>query len=439
MGTEYGATVGLKHKPPEMGQESGEYVLEPLAPGDDAPCDRFKHACASYDGYVYIHGGRHNGMLGDLWRYSVALGRWEELPGSPGAPDKLEGHSMVAHDGVLYVFGGLMDSGSNCETTPLWKYAIGPRKWFSGRSPEGKEKKPRNRKGHSAVVYQSSMYVYGGYFDISGVVDEFWGFYFDAEKWAELSPTTRGLGPGPRHGHSCVTHNSAMYLFGGLKQMTEQNDFWRFDFRRHNWSSIKTSSGPPKLVGHSSVTHEGCMWIIGGGLPYRSPAGNLWKYHFNSRTWKKVSPGKENSLHAKMYHSAVGVGPQSQPGLCDGASRHTADIRPFSDKSYFFHTKSTNKVANIPAGDVIELETMKKFPASPVFCACPFSGSEHSDEQRLLSNCENEAFTGETEEKGEDLPLVRAPGEDDQNICLIFGGKPLASGCGISVWRLKLG
>jgi len=37
---------------------------------------------------------------------------------------------------------------------------------------------PANRKGHSAVIFGSFMYVYGGYIDIRGSTKEFWKFDF---------------------------------------------------------------------------------------------------------------------------------------------------------------------------------------------------------------------------------------------------------------------
>ncbi|KAM8934784.1 leucine-zipper-like transcriptional regulator 1 homolog [Pelodytes ibericus] len=429
------AQVDTLERHASMRKESAECVLEPLPQSETVPCDRFKHACASYNGYVYMHGGRQDYSLGDFWRYSIALNQWERLPCLAGAPDKLEGHSMVAQDGVLYVFGGMMDSGSNSEVTPLWTYVIDSRKWYAARMLDAKDTRPRNRKGHSAVVYQSCMYIYGGYFDITGAVEDFWVFYFDLKKWATLSTSTRGLGPGPRHGHSCVTYNAAMYLFGGLKHMTEQNDFWRFDFRRHNWASIRTSSGPPKLVGHSSIIHSGSLWIIGGGLPYRSPTSNLWKYLFNSRTWKKVSTGKASSPHAKMYHAVIGVGDNFNQG-CGGSQIKlpAEETKLPSDRPFSFNTWGVNKVASMSTGNLIEMDTMKTSPATPVFCACSLS----SNEERLLSNYDNDAFTGDIDEKEEDLQTPNIK-EGSQDVCLMIGGKPLSVGCTVSVWQLKLG
>lgn len=101
-----------------------------------SPCDRYKHACCSADGNVYILGGRDSGCLRDFWRYSVgkththnscwqAAGsvlscwadrtsncvlvivcdEWTELSCSgDAAPEELEEHSMVAHEVHVFVF-----------------------------------------------------------------------------------------------------------------------------------------------------------------------------------------------------------------------------------------------------------------------------------------------------------------------------------------------
>ncbi|KAM4626186.1 kelch domain-containing protein 1-like isoform 1-T2 [Discoglossus pictus] len=428
-----------------MRKEHEDGVWEPLTQSDHTPCERFKHACVVYDGFIYIHGGRQDCSLGDFWKYNIACNEWEQLPCSRDGPETLEGHSMVAHKDVLYIFGGMIDSGSNEENTPLWLYDIDTGTWSESKAVEGKEARPTNRKGHSAVVYQDDMYIYGGYFDIKGAVEEFWVYSFGTEKWSALSPSTRGTGPGPRHGHSSVTYGSAMYLFGGLKLMAEQNDFWRFDLRRHNWSSIKTSSGPPKLVGHASVIHQNCLWIIGGGLPYRSPNSNLWRFHFHSRSWKKMSKGKDDGESAKMYHSAIGLPVQpllgssiSHQALYHGTAYQEHKLsETHTGKPGSFRTRGTNKVGSIPNTEDIEMKSFKQFPSSPVFCSCSFNKIDQMDEQQLLPGCENvdESFPyiGGVEEDGE--PSRRKVGQD---VILIIGGKPFSKSCKISMCQMKL-
>ncbi|KAG9469391.1 hypothetical protein GDO78_020603 [Eleutherodactylus coqui] len=368
-----------------------------------------------------------------------ALSRWEQLPSCQQAPDKLEEHSMVAHEGVLYVFGGEMDFGANRKNTPLWMYSIDTRRWCEFKAGKGEETRPVNRKGHSAVVYQSAMFVYGGYFDIEGAVEEFWVFYFDAQKWSQLSPHTRGVGPGPRHGHSCVTHNAAMFLFGGLKRMAEQNDFWKFDFWKHNWTIIKTSYGPPKSVGHGSVIYQDSLWIVGGGLPSRTPAHNLWKYHFASRSWKKISRVKQIVDCARMYHCAVAVGSCSTSGTgVSSLCREHLEV-PSGDSSaeklYSFLTSASSKVSPLSNSNsnAIEMKTFTERPASPVLCSCSFSSS--ADEQRLLTSYENESFTL-LEEEYPQTPFSCAGPAADEDVFLMIGGKPLSRQCEISICRI---
>uniref|UniRef100_A0A3B1IQE0 Si:dkey-3d4.3 n=1 Tax=Astyanax mexicanus TaxID=7994 RepID=A0A3B1IQE0_ASTMX len=125
-----------------------------------APCDRYKHASCAFRGNIYLLGGRKKHSLRDFWKYNVR-NEWIELDcGGDQAPEELEEHSMVAHQGVLYVFGGLIDSAYSNSKSPLW--------------PFDTHVMPSNRKGHSAVVMESSMYIYGGYIDMRGTSQEFW-------------------------------------------------------------------------------------------------------------------------------------------------------------------------------------------------------------------------------------------------------------------------
>lgn len=40
---------------------------------------------------------------------------------------------------------------------------------------------PRGRRGHTALVHQGAMLMYGGYQDLRGSSNELWGFHFG--KW----------------------------------------------------------------------------------------------------------------------------------------------------------------------------------------------------------------------------------------------------------------
>ncbi|XP_056280332.1 uncharacterized protein si:dkey-3d4.3 isoform X3 [Pseudoliparis swirei] len=101
-----------------------------------SPCDRYKHACCSHDGNVYILGGRNSSGLGDFWRYSVVRNDWTELNcTSEAAPEELEEHSMVAHEGFLYVFGGILDSAYTAWRCPLWVFDLAKQTWVNCQRP----------------------------------------------------------------------------------------------------------------------------------------------------------------------------------------------------------------------------------------------------------------------------------------------------------------
>ncbi|XP_054471288.1 actin-fragmin kinase [Anoplopoma fimbria] len=259
-----------------------------------SPCDRYKHACCSYDGNVYILGGRGNSCLRDFWKYSVVCNDWTELNcNGEAAPEELEEHAMVAHEGFLYVFGGMLDSAYTTLRCPLWVFDFAKQKWMHCQEKTSplQTQMPTNRKAHSAVVVGSAMLVYGGFVDMKGSSHDFWSLDFDTMAWSLLSGSQQGsLGPGPRHSHSAVANQSCMYLFGGLKCLREQRDFWKWNSTSHTWSSLKNRSGPSRLMGHSAVVHKDSMLIFGevrartfqrtacGGTTSPLRAGGRWPH-----------------------------------------------------------------------------------------------------------------------------------------------------------------
>lgn len=51
-----------------------------------------------------------------------------------------------------------------------------------------------------------------------------------SETWHLVSQGGNVDGPPPRHKHSAVLHDSAMWVYGGMTDLQERSDFWRFDF-----------------------------------------------------------------------------------------------------------------------------------------------------------------------------------------------------------------
>ncbi|XP_050448440.1 uncharacterized protein LOC126849978 isoform X1 [Cataglyphis hispanica] len=250
-----------------------------------APPSRSKHSATLLAGHVYLLGGRNGNLpLKDLWRYSLAESKWEELHPGGERPPALQEHSAVAYKDCLYVFGGELGFSAGTET-PLWVYNVKTNAWRKVRAQRGCAV-PRGRRGHTALVHRGQMLIYGGYQDLRGSSSELWAFHFETESWHLLSSSESG--PAARHKHSAVLHGDAMYIYGGMTDLQERNDCWRWDVNSASWSMLKNKPGPGPLHGHAACRLPSCMLIFGGesgGLA----TNELWRFHFGTETWEKLS------------------------------------------------------------------------------------------------------------------------------------------------------
>ncbi|XP_078119124.1 kelch domain-containing protein 3 isoform X2 [Sander vitreus] len=428
-----------------------------LLQGSQAPCERYKHACCSYGGHVYILGGRDSSSLRDFWRYSVVCDKWTELNcTSDAAPEELEGHSMMAHEGFLYVFGGMLDSAYTAQRCPLWVFDVAKQKWVpcQGKTSSPQSRMPTNRKGHSAVVLGSAMLVYGGLVDMKGCSQDFWSLDFDSMAWSLLNGSQQQgpLGPGPRHSHSAVGSHSCMYLFGGLKGLREQRDFWKWDSTSNMWSSLKNKAGPSRLMGHSAVAYQDSMLLFGGGESQNSPQHCLWRYHFSTQTWEQVATLPSSNPPGKIHHCCVGVGPSYKSNTSSPCSG-SAQPRLLEGKLRLFKNKCfPAPLTFLGSEGAIELETF-----SPDRCYGSKTLTQSSQlfnskeglmgkDAQQIGNCltfENKAFRKQWCCRGDNL-LDKEEEEDEgdtahlPDLLLVLGGKPCTTHSPISIWQMTL-
>uniref|UniRef100_H3AXJ5 Attractin like 1 n=1 Tax=Latimeria chalumnae TaxID=7897 RepID=H3AXJ5_LATCH len=119
---------------------------------------------------IYVHGGykaltgNKYGLVDDLYRYEVSSRTWMILKES-GFARYL--HSAALISGALLVFGGnthndtSLSNGARCFSADFLAYDIACDEWKS--LPKPNLHQDVNRFGHSAVVSNGSMYVFGGF------------------------------------------------------------------------------------------------------------------------------------------------------------------------------------------------------------------------------------------------------------------------------------
>ncbi|XP_022917676.2 host cell factor 2-like [Onthophagus taurus] len=255
-----------------------------------APSARSKHSATVVGDHVYLLGGRNGNLpLKDFWKYSLVTGKWQQLHPSGEKLPCLQEHSAVAYKDNIYVFGGEVGFSAGTET-PLWCYDVKNNSWKKLRPRKGVNT-PKGRRGHSALVHRGTMLIYGGYQDLKGSCGELWAYYFATESWhlvsrSKTKPTGEGYPP-PRHKHSAVIHEDAMWIYGGMTDLQERGDLWRWDVTTGAWSTYRSKINPGPLHSHAACKLPTGMVIFGGEREGHA-TNDVWKFNFTTELWEKI-------------------------------------------------------------------------------------------------------------------------------------------------------
>ncbi|KAK7109648.1 hypothetical protein V1264_013652 [Littorina saxatilis] len=293
--------------------------------GFQLPRSRHKHSACCVGEYLYVLCGKEGtSPLKDVWKFHVRKQNWERIELRGGSLPFLQGHTAVAHKRLILIFGGTFSD--TLGDVQLWTYNTDlchlREVWI-----EPGEAQPLCRRDHSAVVYNNLMYVYGGFVDSAGANQEMWAFSIDEEEWTELTTLGRNL-PGRRYGHSAVVADNAMWLYGGMAGLSPRSDLWKFSFLLHLWSKVKVLGSPPSLSGHAACVIHRQMVVVGGNCQGK-PVSDVWCFSFGTSTWQKLTSSGTTLLPRLSFHSCVSshpVQPGSQPTR--GMTLSTPHLKP---------------------------------------------------------------------------------------------------------------
>lgn len=70
-------------------------------------------------------------------------------------------------------------------------------------------------------------------------MNDVWYFDTSSQNWSQINPGEDSYNPAPRSGHTAVLHNGKMYIFGGLfKLQHELNDLIAYDIVTKSFKKI---------------------------------------------------------------------------------------------------------------------------------------------------------------------------------------------------------
>lgn len=176
------------------------------------PPGRRYHSSTIHQDHLYIFGGQSNSFVNDgsffkdFWCLDLKNSQWKEIKSNN--PETRRYFSFHTFGNFLYIFGGRDDAK---RMNDLWKYDIYNNKWVE-LNPKGYI--PTARSGHSSVIYENSIFLFGGNDGKDVLDDKLYEYNILLNEWKVLDTTKNPRG---RFWHcSCVDHSQGiLYIFGG--------------------------------------------------------------------------------------------------------------------------------------------------------------------------------------------------------------------------------
>eukprot|EP00826_Nyctotherus_ovalis_P057749 TRINITY_DN7903_c0_g1_i4.p2 TRINITY_DN7903_c0_g1~~TRINITY_DN7903_c0_g1_i4.p2 ORF type:complete len:258 (-),score=37.89 TRINITY_DN7903_c0_g1_i4:105-878(-) len=220
------------------------------------PLPRADHSAVLINDSLVIFGGSDQdaGKLGDLWCFSLTLKRWQQFITSEDLqPRPRSGHSAVAHNGRMIVFGGNLGAAREVNEMLSWDAKTG--NWsliHSSKKVPGEEDrnspvtalKLRKIRGGFSLEMREALEVNLGEEEserkilkkceeadspIVKIMEN--SVVMNARKSNEkISANIRAVSKFPcgRDGHAAQVHEDKLYIFGGDRCQIGYNDLFVF-------------------------------------------------------------------------------------------------------------------------------------------------------------------------------------------------------------------
>jgi len=260
---------------------------------------------------------------------------WTQLK-TDNNPLARSSHGVSVVGDTLYIFGGEHSARNpiGAELNCIDLKSDQP-KWTEVEV----EQAPLARFGHSQVTANGSIYVFGGRMgtDIGEkLMNDLWRFDPKTSKWTELTQTAQGQPPSPRSFQSSVVLGNCMYVFGGCSGEGRMSDLHSYDIDSNCWKQLKTGGfegrgGIPLVALGSSI-------FVLGGFAGREMK-DVHRYDLKSDAWTQLGDLPEPvsvAVTQAVHGNIVMFGGELAP-----SERGHAGAGNFSDKTTIFSQDMT--------------------------------------------------------------------------------------------------
>uniref|UniRef100_A0A182QQL7 Kelch domain-containing protein 3 n=1 Tax=Anopheles farauti TaxID=69004 RepID=A0A182QQL7_9DIPT len=216
-------------------------------------------------------------LRAESWSYKM---HW--IVNLDGGPRRVN-HASVAVGDFIYSFGGYCTGEDYHSHSAIDVHVLNTHNMRWSPIPAAEDENgvpckypevPFQRYGHTAVTFEQNVYLWGGRND-EIVCDILFCFDTRTRKWSK--PSVTGTVPGARDGHSACIYGERMYIFGGFEESVDKFscDVYYLDLRTMQWTYVNTDGEPPSYRDfHSATIVNHRMYVFGGRsdavAPYHS-------------------------------------------------------------------------------------------------------------------------------------------------------------------------
>lgn len=244
------------------------------------PVARSAHGAVVYKNCMWIFAGYDgNARLNDMWNICLSdpTPRWAEVQQVGKRPPTCCNFPVAVAKDSMFVFSG--QSGAKI-TNDLFQFHFIDRKWTRITTEhllKGTPPPPSRRYGHTMVAHDTHLYVFGGAADNYLPNDLFW-YDLETETWDVVQ--TVGEIPSGRLFHHADVIDNHMYIFGGTvdnnvrsgelyfftfsnyQRCTLHDDFGRIlESRQFCDMEFRLDDGQPNIEAHIPIVAARSAWL----------------------------------------------------------------------------------------------------------------------------------------------------------------------------------
>nr|XP_027202331.1 attractin-like protein 1 [Dermatophagoides pteronyssinus] len=244
------------------------------------PDGRALHQAIIYDDQMFIIGGEyfnHNEHF--LIKYDMKQKKWDNLFKHPShhhhhhhhnnIPDDRFGHSVIVFNHTIYLYGGILRNGHI--VSELWTYNINNNVWHLQSETKSLTNSefccPIASMGHTATLINNIMIIIFGYNPTYGYLNHVQNYNIDTNEWKLVKTTGASVKGGFGHTSTYDHITRFIYVFGGYHSSSFADnvlvDFlYSYDPKKESWMLLSPSNQPRYL--HSASLMNGLLLIFGG-------------------------------------------------------------------------------------------------------------------------------------------------------------------------------